>query len=155
MVVFLELGVTQGHSGLKVLGVDLFSHILGGLNCLHKRSSHDFVLADGDHGRRRLRRHLQNSTDGLDTLQSGEPAVVGASCTTSLGVTQNGGSGVQAQPLREDILDDRARNLVELAILRSLGDNDDCAALSTLLAVLSGEKKKELVNYPWRTSDLL
>jgi hypothetical protein len=38
--------------------------------------------------------------------------------------------------LRENIFDGRARNLVELAILRSLGDNDDRAALATLLAVL-------------------
>jgi hypothetical protein len=38
--------------------------------------------------------------------------------------------------LRENVLDGRARNLVELAILRSLGDNDDRAALATLLAVL-------------------
>lgn len=142
MVVFLELGVTEGHSSLKVPGVDLFSNFLGGLNCLHERSSHDLGLADGDHWRWRLRRHLQNSTDGLDTLQSGEQAVVGASWTTSLGVTQHGGSGVQAQSLREDILDGRARNLVELAILCSLGDNNDCAALSTLLTVLWGEKKK-------------
>jgi hypothetical protein len=51
-------------------------------------------------------------------------------------VTQYGGSGVQTKALRENILDLGARNLVELAILRSLGDNNDRAALATLLAVL-------------------
>jgi hypothetical protein len=56
-------------------------------------------------------------------------------------VTQHGSAGIQAQSLRENVLDGRARNLVELAILRSLGDNDDRAALATLLAVLLFQKK--------------
>lgn len=136
VVVFLELRIPQSHGGRKVLCVDLCGDVFGGLNCLHERGSHDLVLADGDNGRWGSGRHLQNGTNGLNTLQSGEPAVVGASRTTSLGVTQNGGSGIQAQALRENILDLGARNLVELAILRSLGDNNDRAALATLLAVL-------------------
>jgi hypothetical protein len=56
-------------------------------------------------------------------------------------VTQHGGAGIQAQSLCENVLDGRTRNLVELAILRSLGDNDDRAALATLLAVLLFGKK--------------
>lgn len=141
MVVFLELSVTQSHGGLKVLGMNLCGDIFGCLDGLHERGPHDLVLADGDDGRWRLGRHLENSTNSLNTLQGGEPSVVSTSRTTSLGVTQNGGSGIQAQPLCKDILDGRARNLVELAILRSLGDNDNRAALATLLAVLLGEKK--------------
>jgi hypothetical protein len=121
--------------------MDLCGDFFGGLDCLHERSPHDLVLADGDNGGWRGRRHLQDSTNGLDTLQSGEPTVISTSCTTSLGVTQHGSAGIQAQSLRENVLDGRARNLVELAILRSLGDNDDRAALATLLAVLLFQKK--------------
>jgi hypothetical protein len=55
-------------------------------------------------------------------------------------VTQNGGSGIQAQTLGKDVLNGRARDLVELAVLRSLGDNDDRTALASLLAVLLFKK---------------
>lgn len=136
VVVFLEFSITQSHSGREVLVVDLLSDVLGFLHRIHQGSAHDLVLTDSDDRRWRLSVHFQHGANSLNTLKSGEPAIISAGSTTTLGVTQDGGSGIQTQALCEDVFDSRARDLVELAVLRSLGDNDDRATLASFFAVL-------------------
>jgi len=136
VIVFLELGITASHGGRKVLFFDLLGDFLGFLDGIHQRSAQNLVLANSDDGGWRVRVHLQHGANSLNTLQSGKSAVIGAGSTTTLSVAQNGCSSVQAQTICEDILDGRARDLVELAVLRSLSDNNDRATLASLFAVL-------------------
>ena len=140
MVILFELSIALGHRGLKVPGLDLSCDILGGLDCFHKRRPHDFVLADGNDRRRGLWRHFKHSTNSLHTLQGREPAVISTRRTATLSVAQDSGTSVQAKSLCENILDLRTRNFVEMAILRTLGNNYDCTTLASLLAVLSAPR---------------
>lgn len=136
VVVLLEFSITASHSARKVLFFDHLGNFLGLLDGVHQRSAQNLVLANSDDRRWRVGGHLQHGANGLNTLQSGESAVISTSGTTTLSVAENGGSGVQAQTVCEDILDGRARDLVELAVLRSLGDDNNCATLASLFAVL-------------------
>lgn len=140
VVVLLEFSVTANHGAGEVPVMNLLGDLLSFLHSIHEGSAHDLVLTNSDNGRGRVGGHFQHGANGLNTLQGGKPAVIGAGCTTTLGVTQNGGSGIQAQTLGKDVLNGRARDLVELAVLRSLGDNDDRTALASLLAVLLFKK---------------
>lgn len=136
VVVLLEFSITTSHGGSKVLVVNLLGDLLSLLNGIHQRSAHNLVLANSDNGRGRFSGHLQDRANCLNTLQGREPAIIGASSTTTLGVSQNSSTGIQTQALCKNVLNGRARDLVELAVLSSLGDNDDCATLASLLAVL-------------------
>lgn len=102
IVISLELSVAHVHRGGKVSLVNFGSNVFGELYSFHERSAHNLVLADSDDWNGRLGRHLQDGTDSLNTLQSGQPTIIGASGTTALGMTENGGTSVQAQTLCED-----------------------------------------------------
>ena len=135
-IVLLELGVTHADGGFKVLGLDARADLFSQANGLHQRRALDLVLADGDDGRRRRGRGVKNGFDGLNTLQGRQPTVVGTGRATALGVAQHGDAGVEAQARAEDLLDVVRRNLLQVAILRALGHNDNGSSLAALFAVL-------------------
>lgn len=135
-MVLLEFGITEGHGAIKVLVVNERSDVLGRLDGLHQRRAHNLVLADGDNGRRRVGRHVQDGTNGFHTLQGREPSVIGACCSSSLGVPEDGCSRVETKTLGENVLDRVAGDLVQMTVLGTFGDDDNCATLSTLFPVL-------------------
>lgn len=140
IVISLELSVAHVHRGGKVSLVNFGSNVFGELYSFHERSAHNLVLADSDDWNGRLGRHLQDGTDSLNTLQSGQPTIIGASGTTALGMTENGGTSVQAQTLCEDVFDCGTRDLVELAVLGSFRDDHNSATLASFPAVLFFKK---------------
>lgn len=135
-VVFFKFGVPKLHGSIKVLLMDPIGNILGGLDSLHQWCPHDFVLADRDDRGRRRGRHIQDGTHSLHTLKCREPPVICARRTASLSVAQHGHSGIQAQTLGKNVFDGIAGDLVQMTVLRSFGDDDNCASLPTFFPVL-------------------
>jgi len=135
-MVLLEFSITKGHGAIKVFVVDMRSDLLGRLDGLHQRRTHDLVLADGDNGRRRVSLHVQDGANGFHTLQGREPSVVGACCSSSLGVSEDCRSRVKTKTLGENVLDRVAGDLIQMTVLGTFGDDDNRATLSTLFPVL-------------------
>lgn len=135
-MVFFEFGVAQGNGRFKIFGLDTSSYLFRVANCLHQGHAFNLILADSNDRRRCLGCHVQHRSDGFDALQSRKQAVIRASRAASLCVSQDRDTSVQTQSIGQDVLDGCTRDLVQIPILGSFGNNDDRAALSPLLTVL-------------------
>ena len=97
---------------------------------VHERHTSDDVLADADHVGRGIGRCLEERVHVLHALESGHDTVVGAWATATLGMSEASHAGIETKTVGEDLLDGLCADGVEVLVMRTLGDNDDCATLA-------------------------
>ena len=141
-VLVREFGIAQSHCTLEVFVVNSLGQMLGVLDSLHKRLSHNLVLVDSDEASLSLRGRLKNSPYSLDSLQRCEHSVVSDSSSTALNVSKGCDTSVKRKTalrlVGEEVLDLVGCNLGALAVAGAFGDDDDCLSLAQI-AVLSSQ----------------
>ncbi|KAH6605180.1 hypothetical protein Trco_006887 [Trichoderma cornu-damae] len=150
LVLVREFRISQAHGLVKIFGVDGNGDLLGLLDGLHKRLSHNLVLVDSNEAGLGLGGGLQHGLDSLNALQCAENAVVGHRGASSLHVSQGGDAGVEAEAalalVRQEIFDFGGGDLVAILITGTLCNDDDCLSLSHFPVLV--KKVKIIVNGP-------
>ena len=90
----------------------------------------NLALADADHVGRGIGRRLQERVHGLHALKGGHDTVVGAWATATLGMSEASNAGIEAKAAGENLFDGFCADGVEVLVMRTLGDNDDCTTLA-------------------------
>lgn len=148
--VLIKFGTSQLHGCLEVLALNSLGDALGQLDSLHQRLANNLVLDNANNRTGSLGGRVEDSLDGFDTLQSRQHTVVGNGSTTTLDVTKSGDSGVETKLASKQILDLVGRNSVELTVVGSLSNNDNCLSLSELAVALDNLAHLGLPVFGWR-----
>lgn len=100
------------------------------LDSLLERVADNLVLDDTDDVRRRLGRRLEHSVDGLNTLERRQNPIKSARHSSPLRVSERSHSGVEPEPVGEDVLDVVGLDGLEVPVERTLSNDDDRLSLA-------------------------
>lgn len=104
----------------------------------HERLAGDLVLGDTDDRRRSLGGRGEDGFDGFGSLKSRENSIVRGGVSASLRVSESRDARVEAEAVREDLLDVVRGDRVELAIVGTLGNDYDRLALAFFTVLWTG-----------------